>query len=104
MDATSRTISEGPQTNIRKTDIIFELKPREKGALSSTGLLDKRLFTGHNKLHAIMNNQNCLWRLKYDQGITPLILQQQFTSFSKLHTFIKNYLNNRNVDIVEIKD
>src|SRR4051812_42164246 len=104
MDATGRTISEGPQTNIRKTDIVLSLKPREGGATNNSGMIDNRLFKGTNKLHAIMDSQTSLWRFKYDQGIVPVVMQQQFTSFYKLLDFAKNYFSNRNVDIVEILD
>lgn len=96
--------SSGPETNLRKTDITFVLKPKEGGATSTTGLVDRRLFTGANKLHAVMDLQTSLWRLKYEQGILPVAFHQQFTSFEKLHIFVRNYFDNRNVEIVSIVD
>jgi len=88
-----------------KTDIVLELGKQEgKPTLDTTGLVDNRLFTGHNKLHAIMDKQTCLWHFKYDQGILPRPLQQQFTSFNRLKTFAETYFNNRNIDIVKVVD
>lgn len=89
----------------QKTDIILVLRPMEgKDALNSIGLVDKRLFKGENKLHAIMDTQTCLWHLKMDNGIVPQSFQQQFTSFGKLLNFVKDYYARRNVEIAEIQD
>lgn len=90
---------------IRKTDIIIVIQPIEgKNALSNKGLVDNRLFTGENRLHAVMNTQTCLWHLKYDSGIVPPALQQQFTGFTRLLNFVKDYFKKRNIEIKEIID
>ena len=67
-------------------------------------MVDSRLFTGENRLHAIMDTQTTLWHLAYDNGILPQPLKQQFTSFTKLHGYVKDYLSRRNIEIVEVID
>jgi len=104
MDAAINTISVGQSPNIRKTDIILELAARDGGAKAVTGLIDRRLFTKENELHAIMNPETCLWRLRYKTGVVPPALQQQFTSFSKCLNFVETYFGGRNVDVVKIID
>lgn len=92
-------------TNVRKTDIILILKPIEgKKALTSSGIVDSTLFSGDNNLHAKMDTQTCLWYPEMDKGVLPPQLKQRFTSFHKLHDFVKTYYNRRNIDIVEIRD
>lgn len=89
----------------RSSDRILVLKPIDGAKpLSSTGLVDTRLFTGENKLHAIMDDTNCMWRLKYDQGGLPPALKQTFTGFSKLIDYTKTYFKKRNIEIVDILD
>lgn len=90
---------------MKKIDRIFILKPKEgKVAEATSGLTDKRLFTGENKLHAIMDTQTTLWHLKYDQGILPPLFKQQFTGWLMLLKVVKEYYTKRNIDIVEIID
>lgn len=89
----------------RKTDRVLELKPIEgKATLSSTGLVDPRLFNGENKLHAVMDTRNCMWRLKYEAGGLPEPLKQTFTNFTKLLEFTTRYFNKRNIEITRIID
>ncbi len=88
-----------------KTDIVFKLKPMEgKKPTSASGLVDNRLFTGENNLHAVMDTQYSLWYLKYDNGAVPPPLQQRFTSFSKLLNFVTDYYSKRNIEITEVHD
>lgn len=90
---------------LRNTDRILVLKPIEgKNTLSSTGLVDPRLFNGDNKLHAVMNLQNTTWSFKYDAGGLPEPLKQKFTSFSKCLEHAKQYFTRRNIDITEVID
>lgn len=92
---------------MRKTDIILILRPIDNKALNSIGLLDKTLFKDGaegNKLHAIMDTQTCLWYLKYERGLIPPALRQQWTSYHKLLDFVKTYMKSRNIEIVEIRD
>lgn len=87
----------------RSTDRVFVLEVMEgKTGKSAGGLLDNRLFTEENKLHAIQNPSSCLWYLKYEQGIVPEPLRQQFTNFNALHKYVEGYFNKRNVNIKEV--
>lgn len=90
---------------MRSPDRILVLKTIDgEKPLSSKGLVDPRLFTGENKLHAVMDMQTTLWHLKYDQGIVPPPLKCQFTSFKMLRQHATEYFRSRNIEIVEIKD
>jgi hypothetical protein len=85
-------------------DRVLELTPVEgKATLSSTGLIDKRLFTGENKLHAIKDSQTCLWSLKYEEGSVPQVLRCQFTSFRMLLKYVENYFEKRNIVVKEVR-
>lgn len=89
-------------TNVRSNDRVIALAPRE-GAKNVLGLVDPRLFTGENKLHAVMED-NGLWALHYDKGIAAEPLRQKFTSFPKAMKTIKEYYNKRNIDVKEVID
>lgn len=65
------------------------------------GLLDKRLFTGKNRLHAVMED-NGLWSLHYDSGVMNEPLKQKFTSFHILLKTVKQYFERRNVRVKEV--
>lgn len=89
----------------RKTDIVIVLRPKEgKTAKNALMEVDNRLFTGKNNLHAIMDIQTCLWSLKFDSGLLPPLLRQQYTSFTKLLIDVKNYYSRRDVVVAEIID
>ena len=93
------------RNNLASWDRVIVLEPiDDKQPLSSTGLVDPRLFTGENKLHAIKNPQTCLWSLKYDMGIVPPPLKGQYTGFNALKKFCEDYFNKRNMRIKEIID
>lgn len=85
------------------TDRVFKLgvidgqKPK-----NTLGLTDPRLFTGENELHAIQDEQTCLWSLKYTAGVIPPPLRQQFTSFKMCKKFVEDYFRGRNVEIKEV--
>lgn len=91
---------------MRSPDRVLVLKPIEgtRGAKNTSGVIDTRLFTGDNQLHAIMNQQTSLWKLKYDQGTVPPPLQCEFTSFGKLKEYTEAYFKKRNIEIAEVKD
>jgi len=94
-----------PESKMRSPDRILVLKIiDDKKPLSSKGLVDSRLFTGDNKLHAVMDQQSALWSFKYDQGIVPAPLKCQFTSFKALKAHADLYFASRNIEIVEVKD
>jgi hypothetical protein len=96
------------QTNLKSSDRVLILEPIDnKVPLSSIGLVDPRLFkegTDSNKLHAIMDNETCLWNLKYEKGAVPAALKGEFTSFTALKKHTDNYFKNRNVRIKEVRD
>ena len=90
---------------MRSPDRILVLKViDDKKPLSSKGLVDSRLFTGENQLHAKMDTQTSLWAFKYDQGIVPAPLKCQFTSFKALKAHADLYFRSRNIEIIEVKD
>lgn len=96
---------EEENAKIRKSERILVLKPKEGAqVLSSTGLIDNRLFTGGNSLKAVMDPTNCFWELKYEKGGRPEELKRKFTSFPKLLDFARAYFGKRGLDIVEILD
>lgn len=83
-------------------DKILILAPRAN-AKDSIGLIDKRLFTGANKLHAVLES-NGLWSFHYDFGIMNEPLKQKFTSFSIALKTAKLYFDKRNIDVKEVID
>jgi len=93
-------------TLYRNTTRVLVLKPMEgKTPKSTTGSLDARLFTGENKLNAILDPRTRLWYLKYSAGgglQEPL--KQKFTSFEALLKHVTDYFLKRNVQITEIID
>jgi hypothetical protein len=98
----------GRPTNLVKNkskDRILVLKPIE-GAdiLNSKGMVDKRLFSRENNLHAIQDEQYGFWSVQYDSGVIPPVFQQRWTSFTKLYDFVSEYYKRRNVEIKEIID
>ena len=99
MDAPSRTIKSN-----RATDIIIVVEPIEgKHTLDSSGLVDNRLFTGENKLHAKVDGTG-LWFLQYDAGILPQPLKQRFTNWNILYNSIADYFGKRHIRIKEVID
>lgn len=94
-----------PESQMRSPDRVIVLKTLDdKKPLTSKGMVDSRLFTGENKLHAVMDMQSCLWRLKYEQGAIPPGLKGNFTSFKALLQHAREYFSTRNIEIIEVKD
>jgi len=94
-----------PESKMRSPDRILVLKPIDgKKPLNTSGVADPRLFNGENKLHAVMDEQSCLWKLKYDMGIVPEAMKGTFTGFKALKKFADEYYGRRNIQIVEVKD
>lgn len=98
-----KDITDNPN-NLKKTTRQIVLEPMDGKVTSTKGAVDNRLFKGTNKLHAVMDDQTCLWHMRYDSGVLPGALQQQFTSFTKLITFVTEYYKRRNIRIVEVID
>ena len=87
------------------SDRVLVLKVKDgKAPLTSTGLVDNRLFSGENNLHGVMDPQSCLWSFKYEMGgLPPALKDQKFTSFSVLKRYAEEYFKKRNIEIVEVK-
>lgn len=90
---------------MRAPDRVLMIKPSDgKKPKDVIGNTDHRLFTGENKLHAIMDEQTMLWKFKYEMGDVPQPLKCQFTSFKALKKYAEEYFNRRNIEITEVKD
>lgn len=90
---------------VRSNDRILMLEAIDgKTPLRASGLIDQKIFTGENRLHAVMDEQTSLWKLKYEKGIVPPVFDQRFTSFTKLMDFVTPYMKRRNLKISEVKD
>lgn len=88
----------------KSSDRILVLAPTDGKFAKGAAGLSSTLFTGENNLHAIQEEQTLLWKLQYDHGGLPPVLKQKWTTFTKLHDFVKDYMLKRNVQIKEIKD
>lgn len=89
---------------MHSNDRILVLEVLEgKTAKDVTGMIDTRLFKGGNNLHAVMDERTNLWSLRYEAGLVPEPLRQQFTTFNKLLDFCKKYFLTRNLIIKEVK-
>lgn len=92
-------------TKMRNSDRVFVLEKMEGlDTKSSKGMVDNRLFTGENRLHAKMDPHNCQWYMQYDSGVIPQSLSGRFTSFDKLKAHVEQYYNRRNIKIKQIID
>jgi len=90
---------------LKSNDRIILLKKMEgKNTLDSKGMVDNRLFSGDNKLHAILDSETGLWSLKFEKGLMPGALDAKFTKFSKVVEKVKEYYDKRNVEIDKIID
>lgn len=97
-------IKKDPEAKMWKEDRIINVEVEDnKKPMTTTGLVDSRLFTGENKLHGIRGPDG-LWIVKYERGIVPEVLKQKFTSFSQLTKFVEGYFKKRNIVIKEITD
>lgn len=93
------------ESKMRSPDRVLVLKVMDgKKVLSNGGFSDPRLFSGENKLHAMMDPQTCMWKLKYDMGTLPEPLKGTFTGFRALKQYVQSYFEKRNIEIVEVKD
>lgn len=87
------------------SDRVLILKVKDgKKPVSSIGLVDPRLFSGDNKLHAYRDNTSMLWKLRYEKGGLPEPLKENFTKFQYLIDHVKKYFDKRNVEITEVQD
>jgi len=97
------SFADQPNTNLKSDDRILVLRPIEgKIGTTNTGVVDPRLFTGGNRLHALHDTRRRLWSLRYDKGELPQPLKQQWTKFPDLLKYVKAYFRSRNIEIIEI--
>jgi hypothetical protein len=93
------------ETKERSDDRIIVLEPIEgQHVLSSTGLIDNRLFKGGNTLHGVREPQSNLWCFKYEVGGLPEPLKQKFTHFRPLLAYAEDYFKRRGLRIVKVID
>lgn len=92
--------------NNAKDDRIIHMAVKEGEKIKGpTGLVDNRLFTGGNKLHAIFEGHTCLWYLKYDNGALPEPLRdKRYTSFKKAVEAAEIYFGKRGLEITKIEE
>lgn len=91
-----------PESKMNTPDRVLKLKVKDgEKPKNSIGNTDPRLFTGDNKLHAIMDQQTTLWHLKYEMGDVPQPLKCQFTSFKMLKQHADEYFATRNIEVVQ---
>lgn len=81
--------------------IIVLGKMEGKHTLNSSGLVEKGLFDGTNRLHAVRDPQG-LWMMKYDNGALPGGLKHKFTNFNSLKKHVEDYFKKRNIEIKEV--
>jgi len=93
------------KAKMNSDDRVIVIKPMEgKNVLSSTGMVDNRLFSGENKLHGIWDNVRGNWYLKYEIGGLPEGLRDnRFTTFSELLNYTKEYFRKRNIEVVSVE-
>ena len=97
------------ESKMRAPDRVLMLELIDgKKPVSSTGLVDPRLFKDGedaNRLHAVMDQETCLWSFKYEKGaVPPARKDMKFTGFKKAKQFAEDYFLKRNIKITEIKD
>lgn len=92
--------------NIRSADRILSLAPIDgEKPLSSTGLVDNRIFTGEQQLHLKMDPQTCLWSFQYsNNGVLPEGLKGKYTGPRMALKLAEEYFRKRNIRITQIKD
>jgi hypothetical protein len=93
-----------PENNLRSPDRILVLEPIANAPKTDQGLVDKRLFSGENKLHCRMNLANNMWSFNYDSGILPSSMRGNFTSFKKAREYAESYFLRRGIKVKEVID
>lgn len=80
------------------------LRPIDGSPKGPTGLVDRRLFTGENKIRATLNTKTCLWTISYEAGTVPRPLKSKYTKFNDLLFDVTEYFKRRNIKVVEVRD
>lgn len=95
--------SANTETKMASTDRVIVLEPIDnKDPKNAKGNIDPKIFSGENKLHAIMDEESTHWFLKYDNGGLPEPLKQRFTSFKTLLQHVEGYFRTRNLKVKEV--
>ena len=103
MNFTTYDLKERELAKMHMSDRIIVLQPMEgKTPLSSTGNVDKRIFSGENNLHGILKTDTGLWEFWYEKGSLPGALECKFTTFAGLLDYAKEYFAKRNVEVKEV--
>lgn len=87
---------------LRSTDRILVLEKISKD--KDTTMLDQRVFTGENNLHAVMDPSTLMWSMKYDRGHVPAPLKAKFTEFRFLKQYADAYFKTKSIVIKEVID
>lgn len=96
------TMYQPSNTKMRAVDRTFVFE-KMGDIKNTTGMVDNRLFSGENRLHAKMDDHS-LWYLQMESGLLADPLKQKWTSFSKLKEYIDGYFQRRNVKLKEVID
>jgi hypothetical protein len=88
---------------MRQNDRILVLEKIDPKSKDNT-LIDSRVFTGENQLHAVMDTNNCMWTLRYEHGTIPPALRMKFTDFKSMLKIVEDYFKNKNIKIVKVVD
>jgi hypothetical protein len=90
---------------LRDDDRTLVLRPMPgKTVKNGIGLVDPRLFSGENNMHAIKESLTGLWYVKYESGGVPPVLKQKWTGFNALYRTVEEYMNKRNIIIESVID
>jgi hypothetical protein len=96
-------IEERRKAKMLSDDRVIVLRPIPgKDALTAQGGIDKKIFTGENKLHVTYNARSNSWSMHLDSGALPGGLQGTWTTFKSITDHISAYYAKRNVEIAEI--
>lgn len=93
-------LSEKNRSKMNGAVRTFSMKPIDGAPKAISGQIDRRLFSGENKLRAYL--ETGLWMFKYDEGMVPGALRQKYTSFNMAKKHAEDYFFRRNVEIKEI--
>ncbi len=86
-------------------DRVLILRVMEgKKPTTGAGVVDARLFTGENRLHALFDERTGMWNMRYETGGLPGGLQEKFMDFETLVEHARKYYAKRNVEIAEVED
>lgn len=79
--------------------LLEKIDPKGK-----TDMIDPQVFEGKNNLHAVMDESNCLWSLKYERGLPPEPLRSRYTNFATAYAAAEKYFGMKNIKITQVID